>query len=149
MTSQPFWFKIRSAAQMGEVQFYSRGCFIWNGQRVPIHSLDGQFDHWFPERPSITHRFSQATLSAYRAELERVEFNEMVDLQDEFNDDWEPYILHGTHRICFVTKNIWQCCALAEEWVRQHPGCNRQCSFYCSFYYYCSIFYYYCCQQCY
>ena len=33
---------------------------------------------------------------AYRAELERLEFNEIVSLQGEFSTSWSPYVLCGT-----------------------------------------------------
>ena len=63
--------------------------FIWERQRVPVHWC--QFDDRFPD-----YWFTTATLFAYRAELERAAFNETVDLQDEFSEDWSPYVLCGT-----------------------------------------------------
>ena len=63
--------------------------FIWERQRVPVHWF--QFDDRFPD-----YWFTTATLFAYRAELERAAFNETVDLQDEFSEDWSPYVLCGT-----------------------------------------------------
>ena len=63
--------------------------FIWERQRVPVHWF--QFDDRFPD-----YWFTTATLFAYSAELERVAYNETVDLQDEFNEDLSPYVLCGT-----------------------------------------------------
>ena len=63
--------------------------FIWEQHRVPVHW--SQFDDWFPD-----YWYTTATLFAYRAELERVAFNEIVELQDEFSESWSPYVLCGT-----------------------------------------------------
>jgi hypothetical protein len=63
--------------------------FVWEQHRVRVHW--SQFDDWFPD-----YWYTTATLFAYRAELERLEFNEIVSLQDEFSQSWSPYVLCGT-----------------------------------------------------
>ena len=63
--------------------------FIWEQHRVPVHW--SQFDDRFPD-----YWYTTATLFAYRAEPERLAFNEIVELQDEFSESWSPYVLRGT-----------------------------------------------------